>query len=244
MFDMTTNWTQHVVLVTGANRGIGEALVEALLAQGVKKIYATARQQTSLSRWTDTPQVVTLALDIRKPEACQRAAASASDVTLLINNAGTLASYDLLTAEHEALNTDFATNFYGLLNMARAFTPILTQAQDAHMVNLLTLVSVASMPAIGGYSASKAAAWSLTMALCAQLKPQGIQVHGVYPGAVDTDMIRHFDMPKTSPSHVAQAILDGIARGDEDIAPDPMSAQLWSLFLNNPKAVEQQFANM
>lgn len=232
-----------IALVTGANRGIGAALVQALLDAGAAKVYATARDASSLSRWED-PRVIRLTLDIRDPRSCAQAAAQAQDVQLLINNAGTLKSFDLLEAPDEAIETDFGTNFYGLLHMHRAFVPVLRGKTDATIVNLLTLLSVASMPAMGGYSASKAAAWSLTMGLRARLAKENIRVVGVYPGAVDTDMLRGVEMPKTAPAEVARQVLVGLEAGQEDIAPDPMSTQLWGLFLQDPKAVERQFAEM
>lgn len=235
------DWNQTTALVTGANRGIGRALVEALLERGAKRVWATARNIESLG--FDDPRVTPAPLDVRDPDAARRLAEQAGDVDLLLNNAGTLHSYDLLTASPEALATDFDTNFFGLLHMARSFAPVLEANQGA-MVNVLTLVSVASMPGIGGYSASKAAAWSLTQALRAQLGARGVFVHGVYPGAVDTDMIRDFEMPKATPASVADAILEGVASGQEDIAPDPMSRAIWATFLQDPKAVERQFGAM
>ena len=144
--------------VTGANRGIGAALVEALLEAGARKVYASARDISSYSH--EDPRVVPIQLDVRDAASCERAAARANDVDLLFNNAGTLSSFDLLAGDDEALELDFDTNFYGVLRMARAFRPVLKDQQDAAMVNVLTLLSVASMPAMGGYSASKAAATS------------------------------------------------------------------------------------
>ncbi len=230
------------VLVTGANRGIGAALVNALLEKGARKVYATTRDVESFEH-TDE-RVVPIALDVRDAASCERAASVANDIDLLINNAGTLSSFDLLAGDDEALALDFDTNFYGVLHTTRAFLPILRKQDGAAIVNVLTLLSVASMPAMGGYSASKAAAWSLTMSLRASLAKEGINVHGVFPGAVDTDMLEGVEMPKTPPSEVARNILAGIEEGQEDISPDPMSRQLWELFLKNPKAVEQQFASM
>jgi len=204
--------TNQVVVLTGASRGIGRALVDEVLEAGAKKVYATARNIEGL-RELESERVVALELNVRDEESIAHAASVATDATMLINNAGTLASYDVLTATRESLMTDFETNVFGLLQTTKAFVGILEGKQDAAVVNLLTLVSVASMPAIGGYSASKAAAWSLTMALRAQLAARGIAVHGVYPGAVDTDMIRAFEMPKTSAKDVAKAIVDGVRRG-------------------------------
>jgi NAD(P)-dependent dehydrogenase (short-subunit alcohol dehydrogenase family) len=232
-----------VVLVTGANRGIGAALVDALLEAGAAKVYATARREGSLG-WEEDARVVGLELDVRDAAACARVAELAADVDVLINNAGTLRSFDLLAGDDDALEVDMDTNFHGVLRMARAFAPRLERAEGAAIVNVLTMLSVAAMPAMGGYSASKAAAWSLTMSLRATLASRGVAVHGVYPGAVDTDMLEGVEMPKASPVDVARAIVAGVEAGHEDIAPDAMSEQLWGLFLRDPKAVERQFASM
>jgi NAD(P)-dependent dehydrogenase (short-subunit alcohol dehydrogenase family) len=234
-----------VVLVTGANRGIGRSFVKQLLAEGAKRVYATARDPQKLAQVValDPERVVALRLDITDPRQVDAAAAKANDVTLLINNAGTLASYSVISTALDAIQRDIETNYLGTLRMARAFAPAL-EANHGAMLNVLTLVSLASMPAIGGYSASKAAAWSLTQSLRAELATKGIAVHGVYPGAVDTDMIRDFEMPKTSPDDVAVAALHGLEAGTLDIAPDPMSKQMYATWLDDPKAVERQFASM
>jgi NAD(P)-dependent dehydrogenase (short-subunit alcohol dehydrogenase family) len=172
------------------------------------------------------------------------AAEAAQDVQLLINNAGLLASYGVLASPEEALRRDMETNFFGTLAMARAFAPVLERRGGGAMVNFLTVVALAGMPGIGGYCASKAAALSLTQCLRADLGKKGIRVHGVFPGPVDTDMIRSFEMPKTSPAAVAAAVLDGVAAGVDDIFPDPMSRQMHAVWLSDPRAVEKQFAGM
>jgi short-subunit dehydrogenase len=188
-------------------------------------------------------RVVGLELDVTKPAEVAAAAARASDVTLLINNAGVIGSQNLLTSERSSLELDFATNFYGMLDVTRAFLPTIEKHHGA-VVNLLTLLSYASMPALGGYSAAKAAALSLTQALRADLRKRNVTVFGVFPGAVDTDMLRGFEMPKTSPDAVASAILDGVARGDEDIYPDQMSRDLAAKYQQDPKSLERVFGNM
>lgn len=235
--------TNRTVLVTGANRGIGRAIIDALSETAVARIYATARNPESIVG-IDDPRVVRMVLDVTDPDACDRAARTASDVDVLINNAGTLRGFDLLGEDVEGARSDMETNYFGVLNMARAFTPVLERNRPALMVNVLTLLSVASMPAMGGYSASKAAAWSLTMAMRAALRDRGVRVSGVYPGAVDTDMLAGVEMPKTAPKDVARAIVRGIVDGEEDIAPDPMSQTIWPTFLTDPKAVERQFGGM
>lgn len=234
-----------IVLVTGANRGIGRSLVKALLARGVRRVYAGARDLKSLDTLVKESgeRLIALKLDVTKPGEVAAAASRASDVTLLFNNAGMIGSQNLLTSERPSLELDFATNFYGMLDVTRAFLPAIEKGRGG-IVNLLTLLSYASMPALGGYSAAKAAALSLTQALRADLSKRNVAVFGVFPGAVDTDMIRGFEMPKTSPDVVAGAILDGIAKGDEDIYPDPMSRDLAAKYQLDPKSLERVFGSM
>jgi NAD(P)-dependent dehydrogenase (short-subunit alcohol dehydrogenase family) len=239
------NIEDSIVLVTGANRGIGRSLVKALLARGVRRVYAGARSLDSLDTLVKEggERLIGLELDVTKPGEVAAAARRATDVTLLFNNAGVIGSQNLLTSERPSLELDFATNFYGMLDVTRAFLPAIEKGRGG-IVNLLTLLSYASMPALGGYSAAKAAALSLTQALRADLSKRSIAVFGVFPGAVDTDMIRGFDMPKTSPDVVAGAILDGITRGDEDIYPDPMARELAEKYRSDPKSLERVFGSM
>lgn len=232
-------------LVTGANRGIGREIVLALLEQGAQKIYATARDKASLQPL--------LALAPNRIEARQldvtdagsiRALASASDVNLLINNAGVLEFGSFLDTSSAQTLRQFQTNVFGLLEMTRVFTPILEANQGGAVVNILSLVALASMPGLAAYNASKAAAWSLTQAMRATLASKKIEVFGVFPGAVDTDMLAGVDMPKTKPQELAAAIVRGIEKGNEDIFPDPMSEGLYAAWRINHKEVEKQFASM
>jgi NAD(P)-dependent dehydrogenase (short-subunit alcohol dehydrogenase family) len=231
-----------VVVVTGANRGIGKALVDALMSRGAARVYAAARNPETIAA---RDGVVPLRLDVTAKEQIEAAAAKARDATLLFNNAGTLGAYNLLTTLPEDVEKEFRTNFYGSLAVTKAFLPALLRAPGrAAVVNVLTVVSLASMPGLGGYSASKAAAFSMTQALRGELKPKGIAVHAVFPGPVDTEMAKAITLPKTSPEEVARAILDGIERGDEDICPDPMSREVFAKWAASPKEVEHQFASM
>jgi short-subunit dehydrogenase len=230
------------VLVTGANRGIGAALVSELLKQNVAKVYAGARETKSLPDFAD-PRVIPLALDITQETQIQAAAQRTQDVDLLINNAGT-ATFASVLASPEILSKDMQTNYYGTLSVIRAFVPVLEKNGDGAIVNLLTIVSLASMAVLGGYSASKAALYSATQALRKELKNRGISVHGVFPGPVDTAMTKDFPIAKTSPADVARAILEGLKRGAEDIYPDPMALQMSELWSKNPKELEKQFAAM
>ncbi len=233
-----------VALVTGANRGIGRALVEGLLERGTKRIYATARDLTTLAAVAslDQDRVVSLQLDITEPRSVSAAADHARDVNLLVNNAGVLTIGDLLGGDLGRIEEEMQVNYFGTLGMVRAFVPVLEANTAGKIVNLVTLVGLASLSSMGGYSASKAANFSMTQALRGQLAARGIKVHGVFPGAVDTDMIRVIDMPKTSAQDVARAILDGVSAGTEDIFPDPMAQNLGATWLHDPKALERQFA--
>lgn len=232
-------------LVTGASRGIGRALVEALLEAGASRVYAAARTPATLAKLAQSypGRVVPLELDVTNTQQVEAAARTAADTNLLINNAGLLSAYGLLSSPPEVLQREFATNFYGTLAVTRALLPSL-EARGGAVVNLLTVVSLASMAGLGGYSASKAAAFSMTQALRAELKPRGVAVHAVFPGPVDTDMARDLTLPKTKPAEVAAAIVEGVDRGDEDILPDPMSRQVYEQWRRDPKAVEQMFAAM
>ena len=231
-----------VALVTGANRGLGKALVAALLQAGAAKVYAAARDTSRIVG--DDPRVVPLALDTTDPEQVLTAARTAGDVTLLVNNAGVQTSWSVLAATTAELDADFRTNVFGMLALVRAFVPVLERAPGgATIVNVLSLSSLASFPPLGGYAASKAAAYSVTQALRAELKGKRIEVLAALPGPIDTDMVRMLPIAKTSPSDVADGLLAGIARGDEEIFPDPVAQQLAPVWSSNPKQLERALAS-
>ena len=231
-------------LVTGANRGIGRAIVAALLARDVRKVYATARDAGTLADLAADPRVVTLRLDITDPDEIAAAVAAAGDVTLLVNNGGSLEFADLLAGDLTAIDADLRTNYFGTLAVTRAFVPVLRGNGGGAIVNMLSLVALGAVRGMGGYSVSKAAAASMTQAVRAQVADLGIAVHGVFPGAVDTDMIRAFDIPKAGAADVAHAILDGVEAGEEDIFPDPMSRDGHKAWRDDPKALERQMASI
>lgn len=237
------NVSNEVVIVTGANRGLGAQLVHASLENGARKIYAAARDITSLPDFQDN-RVIPLELDVIKAESVQQAAVQAQDVTLLVNNAGVLSFGDILSVTEADIRHNLEVNFFGTLRVVRAFTPALANQKNAAVVNVLTLLSLASMPGLSAYNASKAAAWSLHLSLRATLAEHGIAVHGVFPGAVDTDMLKGVEMAKTSPVQVASAILAGVEAEQEDIFPDPMSREVYAAWAGDHKSVEKQFASM
>ena len=234
-----------VAFVTGANRGIGRAFVDALLERGAKRVYAAARDLSSLDPVVglDPTRVRAVKLDVTSIAEAQAAAALGKDVTLLINNAAVLATGGLTDLPVAAVRDNMETNFYGVLNVTTAFIPVLERHGGA-VVNILTLLSMVSLPGLAAYNASKAAGWSLTQSFRADLAKRGIAVHGVFPGAVDTDMARSLTIPKTPAIEVARATLAGVEAGDEDIYPDPMSKEVYSAWRRDHKAVERQFAAM
>jgi NAD(P)-dependent dehydrogenase (short-subunit alcohol dehydrogenase family) len=232
-----------IALVSGANRGIGRALVEALLDRGARRVYATARDLATLDGVValDRARVRPLKLDVTNPGDARAAAGAAGDVNLLINNAGVATAAGAADTSIDMIRETMETNFFGLVNVTNAFLPTLREHHGA-IVNILTIVALASSPILAAYNASKAAGWSLTQSLRADLARHGITVHGVFPGAVDTDMIRSFTLPKTPAIDVARAVLDGIEAGTEDIFPDPMAQQLYAAWRQDHKAVERQLA--
>jgi NAD(P)-dependent dehydrogenase (short-subunit alcohol dehydrogenase family) len=231
-------------LVTGANRGIGLALVKALVGAGATRVYAAGRDVARLeaARDVDPGRVVPVALDVADAAAVDAFAARVPDLRLLVNNAGVLDFGSALDMPVEAIERNFAVNFYGPLRTTRALAPVIARNGGGAVVNVASLVALASMPALAGYNASKAALWSLSQSQRASLAPLGIAVHTVFPGPVDTDMAREITFPKTGPDAVASAILAGIEGGTEDIFPDPMSSGVYEAWRSDHKAVERQFA--
>jgi NAD(P)-dependent dehydrogenase (short-subunit alcohol dehydrogenase family) len=242
----TMNITNSVAFVTGANRGIGRAFVERLLHGGARRVYAGARNPALLGPVIalDRARIIPVKLDITNRHDVETAAQAAVDVNLLINNAGVLASGSLLASDVDLLRQDIDTNYLGTLTMIRHFAPVIERNGAGAIVNVLTLIALASMPGFGGYSASKAAAYSMTQAVRAELAGKGIRVHAVFPGAVDTDMLRGVEMPKTSAQAVAQAVLAAVEAGEEDIFPDPMSQNAQATWRHDPKALERMFGAM
>lgn len=234
-------------LVTGANRGLGLAFVEELLAAGAAKVYAGARNTESLAGLVERSngKVIPVEIDVTKPDAINAAAAGHKDVSVLINNAGIAAFEGLISASDEtAARDEMETNYFGTLNMIRSFAPVLASNGGGAIVNLGSIASHVNFPVLGSYSAAKAAVHSLTQGVRAELAAQGTRVVGVYPGPVDTDMAENFPMDKTAPNTVAKTVLEGLEAGEEDIYPDPMSTEMHAALLGDPKAVERQTGEM
>jgi len=233
----------RTVFVTGANRGIGKALVEALLAYPIKKIYAGARDKEKLPDFGDE-RVVPVQLDITDSASIKNASKFCDDVNVLINNAGVLSSAGVLSEDVSTLKKDMDTNYFGTIEMVRVFATVIERNGGGAVANVLSVVGLASIPPIGGYSASKAALFSATQAMRAELKKRNIQVFAIFPGPIDTDMNRSEGIKKASPESTAENILKGIAAGAEDIFPDPISENAGQLWANNPKALELEMSKL
>ena len=233
-----------IALVTGANRGIGKALVQALLAKGAAKVYAAGRDLNALADTIalDPSRIKPIVLDITRADQISAAVNAAPDVQILINNAGVLAGGDLLSADISDIERDISTNAFGTLTVIRAFASTLEKNAASAIVNVLSVVGLAPMPGLAGYSASKATLNSFTQALRPVLAAKGVKVFGVFPGPVDTDMSKEITFPKTPALAVAEEILLGIEAGQEDIYPDPMAKDVGKAWGADPKAVERQFA--
>lgn len=231
-----------VALVTGSNRGLGKAIVHALAAAGASRIYAAARDPRQVT--ASDHRIEPVALDVTDADQLTAAAGRARDVTLLVNNAGTLTSFDVLTATRSQMEADLRVNLFGTLGVIKAFLPVLERAREgATILNVLSLASLASVPSMGGYAASKAAAYSVTQALRPQLAPKRISLLAALAGPIDTDMVRDIALPKTSPDDVARALLRGVERAEEEIFPDPMAEQMGALWSRSPKELERAFAS-
>ncbi|TPG07254.1 SDR family oxidoreductase [Rhodanobacter glycinis] len=221
-----------IAFVTGANRGLGLAYAKALLAAGARKVYAGARDPSSVPVLEG---LVPVRLDVNKIDDIAAAAAQCGDVDLLINNAGIIGDEPLLGENGvEALHNVLDTNLYGVLAMSRAFAPVLRANGGGALVNMLSALSWASLPGTGAYSVSKAAAWALTNGLRNELRGQGTQVVGVHAGYIDTDMVKGVDSPKSRPEDIAQAVLAGIEAGDSEVLADDTARHVKAGFSATP----------
>jgi NAD(P)-dependent dehydrogenase (short-subunit alcohol dehydrogenase family) len=230
------NLANKTVLITGANRGIGRALVNEVLKRGAKRVYAGTRGTLQ----HPDKRVTAVTLDVTNDSHIQQATHDIEMLDVVINCAG-VAGYDNLT-DPDVIKQHLDVNFLGPFRVTRAFLPLLKRSKGA-IVNILSLAALAPLPVIPSYSISKAAALSMTQSLRAYLAGQGVTVHAVFLGPVDTDMTRGFEIPKASPEAAAVGILDGLEKGEEDIFPDPASSSMTEGWRTGVvKALERQNA--
>lgn len=224
------------IVVTGANRGIGRALIDEAVARGAARVYAGTRQPLPHPDSRITP----VALDVTDPDQVRAAAAHAGEVDILINNAGVF--YPDGLDDRAAIEQHLAVNLFGTWNVIQAFLPALTRSGGA-IVNNVSLAALAPVPFHPAYSVSKAAAFNLTQSLRGLLAQRGVRVHAALTGPVDTDMIRALDIPKSSPETVAKGIFDGVGKDEDEIFPDPLAASLADLWhAGAAKTLERQNA--
>jgi len=230
------NIEKKTILITGGNRGIGRALVDEALRRGAKRVYAGTRG--ALHHIDERVTAVTL--DVTNAEQIQAAVEKVDSLDVLINNAG-IAIYDDLS-KLDVIEQHLAVNLLGALKVTHAFLPLLRRSKGA-IVNNLSMAALAALPVIPAYSISKAAAFNMTQSLRAFLAGQGVTVHAVVLGPIDTDMNRGFEIPKAPAETAAQGIFDGLQKGEQDIFPDPASQSLAESWRTGAlKELERQFA--
>jgi NAD(P)-dependent dehydrogenase (short-subunit alcohol dehydrogenase family) len=215
-----------VVLVTGATGGLGREFVSQFLSRGAAKVYAGTRRDHD---WGD-PRVVPLRLDVTDSGQVAAAAAAAQDMTVLVNNAGTVGAQSLLTSSEEDIRATYEANLFAPLRLVRAFAPVLARNDGGAVVDVLSVLSWLATP--GAYAASKTAFWGLTNALRLELADQKTQVVGAHLGYTDTPMIAHLDVDKSDPAVIVAAILDALAAGQDEAIADATSAQVKSALAN------------
>jgi NAD(P)-dependent dehydrogenase (short-subunit alcohol dehydrogenase family) len=231
-----------VALVTGANRGIGAAFVRGLLDAGAAKVYAAARNPETVDADGDA-RIVPVRLDVTDAASVAEAAERLKDVTLLVNNAGIAHGMRLIGAPSmDSARAEMEVNYFGTLAVTRAFAPVLAAGGGGAIVNVLSIVSRVNMPLLGSYSASKAAAYSLTQGIRAELAAQRTRVLGVMPGFVDTDMAARVASPKIPAAEVVAEAVRALAEGEDEVYPGAQAAEVAAALAADPRAVERQLA--
>ncbi len=244
-----SDWSEIVALVTGTNKpdGIGRAFVQRLSDLRVRKIYATARNVESIEYLPELMdcEIVPLSLDITDASQVEAIAHYATDVSMLVNNAGVAHFAGFLAAStRSAAYQEMEVNYFGTLSMVRAFAPVLHRNAGGMLINIASIASFVNFPVIGSYSASKAAVHSLTQGVRAELADQGTRVVGVYPGPVETEMTASMTLPKVSAQEVTKKVFAALEAGEEDIFPDGMAATLRQSLLFDPKEAERQISTL
>ena len=237
---MSQSIENSIALVTGANRGIGKAIVEALLARGAVKVYAGARNPDTLTDLVAASggKVVPLKLDVTDPAQIEAAAAAAPDATIVINNAGVAVHGDMFSESLDGPEQEFAVNYWGVLRMTRAFAPQLKTRGSGTIANVSSIAGLTNFPMFPTYSDSKAAVHSLTQGTRHLLAGSGVNVLGVYPGPVDTDLAKDIEFAKETPANVANTILDAIESGADEVFTDDMARGYAGPYEAGHKALE------
>jgi NAD(P)-dependent dehydrogenase (short-subunit alcohol dehydrogenase family) len=229
-----------VILITGANKGIGRSLVKAALEKGAGKIYATSRDVSKMPDFGDD-RVVALELDITSNQQIAKLIEKTHDVQILINNAGSLNQGTILKGDIRGIEFDMKTNYFGTLNMMRAFALTLEKNAPSKIVNIVSIAAYSPLPSIAGYAASKAALFSATLSARIELAKKGIIVQMVNPGAIDTDMNKGSDWEMPGPEAIARTILDRVEAGELDIVPDEIGLGMYNAWKDEPSKLAAIF---
>lgn len=232
-----------VALVTGGNRGIGEAFVRALLAAGAAKVYAATRDLANAQHLVEEGggRVVAVELDVGRPEQIEAAAAQCQDVSILINNAGLFANQTLVgAADLSDARAEMEVNYFGPLAMCRAFAPILARHPQSAIANVLSAGGLVAVPGMGGYSPSKFAGRAMSTCVRAELASQNTSVTALVVGSVDTRMASHVEGLKETPASIAQVALKAIRRGADEVDTDFMAIDVRANLARDPKGLELQ----
>lgn len=236
-----------VALVTGANRGIGQAFVRALAAAGAAKVYAAARDAIAAQHLAaEAPgRVAPIVLDVTRPDQIANAAALCGDVSILVNNAGAFKNVTLLAApDLAAMREEMDVNYFGMVAMCRAFAPVMSLNGGGAIVNVLSSAAIVAAPKMGGYSPSKFAARAAGNCIRAELAPQGTQVSSLIVGSVDTRMASHVAGKKARPEDIAAAGMAAIRKGIDEMDTDPMAVEVRASLARDPKGLERQMARL
>lgn len=245
MLQTKINPEGKTVFISGSNRGIGKAIAVELLEQGAKKVYAGARNTSSLDdlkvKYGD--KLVPVELDVTDDNSINEAAAQIKDVDILVNNAGVFATGGIFSEQaFDSLDTNLKVNLWGVIKLTNAVIEQLKQPKETAIINISSVAGLANMPMAATYSVSKSAVHSLTQGMRGELVNNNVLVMGVYPGPIDTDMAKGLPMEKDSPENVAKNIVKGLIEGKDDIYPDVMSTQVGALYAEDPKSVEDNFS--
>lgn len=232
-----------VILITGANRGIGKSLVKAALEKGAGKIYATSRNINNMPDF-ESEKVVVLELDITDHEQIATVVSQANDIQILINNAGCFHPGTILDGVIYGMESDMNTNYYGTVKMMRAFTGILERNAPSNIVNIISIAAYSPLPTIAGYAASKAALFSATLSARIELAKKGILVQMANPGTIDTDMNKGSDWNMPAPDGIAKILIDKVEAGELEIIPDEMGLGMFNAWKEDPSKLAQIFHSM
>ena len=234
-----------IAFISGSNRGIGKAITIELLERGAEKVYAGARNVSTLDNLKQQygDRLVPIQLDVTDTNSIAKAASQVEDLDILVNNAGVSSWGQILSDDvNSSLTEVLKVNVWGLVHLSNALIRPLKKESPTAIVNFSSVAGLANMPLASTYSVSKAAVHSITQGMRGELANDNVLVMGVYPGPIDTDMAAGVEAEKDSPENVASNVVQGLMDGVEDMFPDVMSKQVGEFYFSNPKALEQQFA--